>query len=272
MFPGLAASEGNLWREHRRFSLATLRDLGMGKTWFEDAIIEEIVDVAEMFKESNKAAVDPRKHLTLAVSNQIAALAFGKRYKHSDNGFLRLCNLFGENLRILQIISPVQYFPFLRYVPFGKIQQTWTQFFKNIEELTGFIETLVGEHKKQSQDPVEMEERNDYIDSFNIEREKHKGPDSTFTGRLIRNLSLNTLFKFLIVLDKQLTMSVLNLFAAGTETTTTTLLWSLIYMIENPEVQRKVHEEIDANIGRDRPIRIGDKRVWLLNPAIWSFW
>lgn len=66
------------------------------------------------------------------------------------------------------------------------------------------------------------------------------------------------LSKELFAADEQLRISVANLFAAGTETTTTTLLWGFIYMIEYPEIQRKVQKEIDEHVGR-RPIRSEDR-------------
>ena len=36
-----------------------------------------------------------------------------------------------------------------------------------------------------------------------------------------------------------------DLFLAGSETTSTTLDWALLYMIEYPEIQRKCQQEIE---------------------------
>ena len=44
---------------------------------------------------------------------------------------------------------------------------------------------------------------------------------------------------------EQLITSITNLFIGGTETTSTTLRWGFIYMIENPQVLEKVQQEID---------------------------
>jgi len=49
------------------------------------------------------------------------------------------------------------------------------------------------------------------------------------------------------------------LFKAGTETTTTTLRWGLLYMMMHPDVQRKVQQEIDDVIGSDRSPTMEDK-------------
>jgi cytochrome P450 len=46
--------------------------------------------------------------------------------------------------------------------------------------------------------------------------------------------------------------SLADLFIAGSETTATSLRWFLLYMMHNLDVQRKVQEEIDRVVGRDR--------------------
>jgi cytochrome P450 family 2 subfamily J len=65
----------------------------------------------------------------------------------------------------------------------------------------------------------------------------------------------------------QLLTSIVNLFIGGTETTSTTLRWALIYMIENPEVQEKVFEEIRLVVGTARDVTLEDKgiRSWKIN-------
>ena len=40
-----------------------------------------------------------------------------------------------------------------------------------------------------------------------------------------------------------------DLFLAGADTTSITLDWAMLYMILNPDVQAKVREELDQNIG-----------------------
>jgi len=44
---------------------------------------------------------------------------------------------------------------------------------------------------------------------------------------------------------EQLVIAIVDLFAAGSETSSTTLRWAVLYLILNPEVQKKCHEEID---------------------------
>ena len=59
--------------------------------------------------------------------------------------------------------------------------------------------------------------------------------------------------------DKQLKRTIQDLFIAGTETTNTTMKWSLLFMALNPEVQKTVQEEIDEVIGSSRLPTMKDK-------------
>lgn len=49
-----------------------------------------------------------------------------------------------------------------------------------------------------------------------------------------------------------------DLFSAGMETIKTTLLWINVFMLRNPQVMRKVQEELDLVVGRSRLPRIED--------------
>jgi cytochrome P450 len=43
----------------------------------------------------------------------------------------------------------------------------------------------------------------------------------------------------------------LDLFIAGTETTSTSLLWLILLLAAHPDTQEKVQQEIDAHVPRD---------------------
>ena len=46
---------------------------------------------------------------------------------------------------------------------------------------------------------------------------------------------------------------------AGQETTSNTLAWLSIYVIQNPKIQQKLHKELDEMVGSDRIITLEDK-------------
>ncbi len=46
--------------------------------------------------------------------------------------------------------------------------------------------------------------------------------------------------------------TMLELFVAGSETTSTTLTWAVLYMIREPEIQSRVQAELDKVVGTSR--------------------
>ncbi len=52
----------------------------------------------------------------------------------------------------------------------------------------------------------------------------------------------------------------MDFFIAGSETTSTTLNWAVLYMILNPDVQEKVQEELDAVTGGGRLPTMADRQ------------
>ena len=89
-----------------------------------------------------------------------------------------------------------------------------------------------------------MNDPRDYIDKYLIEIENTKDTNSSFFGRNgIENLAAN----------------LADLFVAGSETTSTTLTWAVLYMVRNKEIQLKVQKELDSAIGRYRLPSLADK-------------
>jgi hypothetical protein len=66
----------------------------------------------------------------------------------------------------------------------------------------------------------------------------------------------------------QLTCEIIDLFFAGTETTSTTLRWAIYYMAKYPEIQECVQNEIDAQIGSDRLPSMKDKLLLPYTEAV----
>lgn len=61
------------------------------------------------------------------------------------------------------------------------------------------------------------------------------------------------------ILEEQLLSLSLDLLMAGSETTSNTLSFAILYMLEYPEVQKKVQNEMDDVIGRNRMPHMKDK-------------
>uniref|UniRef100_A0A3B4ZWI3 Uncharacterized protein n=1 Tax=Stegastes partitus TaxID=144197 RepID=A0A3B4ZWI3_9TELE len=79
---GVTWSNGDSWKEMRRFVLNKLKDFGMGKKACEDKIIEESHHLIEVIKEFK--AFDTTKVLVCAISNIISSFVYGSRFEYDD--------------------------------------------------------------------------------------------------------------------------------------------------------------------------------------------
>lgn len=226
------ARYGSSWKEQRRFTLSTLRDFGMGKKSLEERVTEEAQFLRSAFK-TRRGQFNPHIFINNAVSNVICSIAFGDRYDYSDAKFQQLLRLFETALKaesglLAQIINEI---PILANIPWLIDCVMQPEY-----ELIEFLKEIVSEHKK-TWNPNYIR---DFIDAYIVEMEKVKEDSASSFNEV--NLLLTTY----------------DLFGAGTETTSTTLRWALLYMILYPDVQSKVQEEIDQVIGRERKPTMGD--------------
>nr|XP_051679061.1 cytochrome P450 2C2 isoform X5 [Oryctolagus cuniculus] len=222
---GILFSNANTWKEMRRFSLMTLRNFGMGKRSIEDRVQEEARCLVEELRKTNASPCDPTFILGCAPCNVICSIIFHNRFDYKDEHFLKLMEKFNENVRILSSpwLQICNNFPVLTdYLP--GIHNTLV---KNIEYTKNFIMEKVKEHQKS----LDVNNPRDFIDCFLIKMDQENHLEFTL---------------------ESLVTTVSDLFGAGTETTSTTLRYSLLLLLKHPEVAAKVQEEIERVIGRHR--------------------
>jgi len=68
--------------------------------------------------------------------------------------------------------------------------------------------------------------------------------------------------------ELNLISDVVDLFFAGAETTTSTLNWTLYFMVKYPDVQKRVQEELDSVIGRNRSPTLSDRDMTPYTEAV----
>lgn len=123
-------------------------------------------------------------------------------------------------------------FPTLMSMLPGKHQTA----FASMSKLKPYLQEEIRKHKEE-RDPSNPR---DYIDCYLEEIEKCKDSEAEFT-------------------EDNLMYCVVDLFGAGTETTSNTLRWALLFMIKYPEIQEKVQSEIDQVIGQTRQPLMDDR-------------
>ncbi|KAM8962350.1 cytochrome P450 2C29-like [Pelodytes ibericus] len=219
---GIVVSNGHSWREQRRFGLMTLRNLGVGKRGLELRIQEQAQILSEMFRDHKGKPLDASYIITHSVANVICSLVFGHHFSFDDVTFAKLVD--GNNYLIESLGSKwgrlYDSFPWLmRHIP-GPHRKT----FEKQNYLKNFVKNEIRYHQENGI----PEEPSDLIDHYLAQITKTKNyPDSTFD-------------------EENLIQVVIDLFTAGTESTATTLQWSLLLMLAHPDIQVTIQKELDA--------------------------
>ncbi|XP_061452468.1 cytochrome P450 2A13-like [Rhineura floridana] len=232
---GVAFSNGERAKQLRRFSIMTLRNFGMGRRSIEERIVEEAHFLLESLRGTKGVPFDPTYFLSRSVSNVISSIAFGNRFEYEDKEFLSLLSMINESFRFTATAWGQLYDIFsnvMQYLP-GPQHEA----FKKLLGLEEFITRKV----KVNQETLDPNSPRDFIDCFLVKMQQEKeNPNSEFSL-------------------KNLVMTTLTIFFAGTETVSTTLRYGFLLLLKYPEIEEKVHKEIDRVIGQNRSPNMDDQ-------------
>lgn len=161
-----------------------------------------------------------------AVSNVICSMIVGERFHHEDHEFRALLKLMARGLEIC-VNSPaflINIFPLLYHLPFGVFKE-----FRQVEgDITVFLKRIIAKHR-ETLDPVNPRDLTDMYLVEMLAQQAAGEDDTSFT-------------------EDYLFYTIGDLFIAGTDTTTNSVLWIVLYMALYPEIQ-------------------GKRKTWLLNPC-----
>ncbi|XP_043567266.1 cytochrome P450 2K1-like isoform X1 [Chiloscyllium plagiosum] len=232
---GIVFAHGESWKQMRRFTLSTLRDFGMGKKTIEDKIIEESDFLVKRIDAYKGQPFNPTMKMNSAVANIISLIVFGDRFDYEDETFIGVIKRVNENIQLFgsAMVHLYNAFPVLKFFP-GSHNKVFT----NIEQTIVFLKGYFKENRQK----LDGNDMRSFIDAFMVrQRQESANPNSYFH-------------------EDNLMYTTINLFAAGMETTSTTLRWGMLLMMKYPEIQKKVYEEIIGVIGLERPPRVEDRK------------
>ncbi|NXP50288.1 CP2J2 protein, partial [Heliornis fulica] len=156
---------------------------------------------------------NPHFKINNAVSNIICSVTFGNRFEYHDEEFQRLLQLMDRTVALHGTIMSQLYNSFPSIVKF--LPGSHQTIFKNWRLIKNYVREKVNKHK-EDWNPTESR---DFIDSYLQE---------------IAKVSTQNKPHFR---EENLVACALDLLFAGTETTSTTIRWALLYMAIHPEIQ-----------------------------------
>ncbi|XP_018424950.1 PREDICTED: cytochrome P450 2A13-like [Nanorana parkeri] len=225
---GVVTSNGECWKQLRRFSVQTLRLFGVGKRSIEERVQEEARCLVEALKGTHGVAFNPTIYFSQVSANIMCSIIFGDRFSYEDPEFQSLLHIVYD---IFESMSSFWgqlydiYYVMMKYVP-GPHHKT----VKCILQMEKFVRRRA----ELCKDTLNTSSPRHLIDSFLIQMEKEKNNPSTHFN------------------PKNFYATVISLFVAGTETVSTTLRHGFLLLLKHPNITLKVQEEIDQVIGRLR--------------------
>ncbi|OCT81360.1 cytochrome P450 2B1 isoform X2 [Xenopus laevis] len=226
---GIIFANDENWKVMRRFSLSALRDFGMGKKTIEEKISEESDCLVETFKSYGGKPFDNTLILNAAAANIIVHILLNHRFDYQDPTLLKLIKSINDIVRITgssMVMLYNTYPSIMQWIP-GSHKSV----VENAERLYAFLIETFTKHRDQ----LDIGDQRDLIDAFLVKQQEEKSSSTKFFH------------------DENLKVLLAHLFAAGMETTSTTLRWGFLLMMKYPEVQKKVQDEIDKVIGSAEP-------------------
>ncbi|XP_066289707.1 cytochrome P450 2U1-like [Branchiostoma lanceolatum] len=225
----IGARWGTGFRQRKRFATTVMRNLGMkvGRGSIEEKIREEADCLRNRVAENNGQPFSIAHDVTVTVTNVICSMTFGKRYGYEDETFRELREAFVTLLVELGAGQIISVFPLLRFIPVVNRAST------NVQEACYKVRNAISEEISRHREHLDRENPRDFLDFCLLELEQQEKVDGMTDGNVL--------------------YMALDLFIAGTDTTASTLLWSLLYMTLNPDIQDKAQQELDAVVGESLP-------------------
>ncbi|KAI8493797.1 cytochrome P450 2 sub U member 1 [Branchiostoma belcheri] len=212
-------------KQRRRFATIAFKTLGLkvGTGSIEEKIREEATCLRNRMTGYEERPIDVSNDISVAVANVICGMAFGKRYGHDDKTFRELFDAMQMLIYELASGQIISVFPFLRFVP--GINSVCKEVLKQNSKIQEVLWGEIASHREN----LDRENPRDFLDFCLLEVEKQEKVEG--------------------LTEENVMYMAKDLFIAGIDTTTTTLLWSLLYVTLNVDVQ----QELDAVVGESLP-------------------
>ncbi|XP_020291003.1 probable cytochrome P450 303a1 isoform X2 [Pseudomyrmex gracilis] len=170
----------------------------------------------------------------VTVLNTLWRMMASKRYDYGDKELVYLQRILTKLLKEIDMTgAPFSHFPFLRFI--APELSGFKSFINVHKELWAFLKEELHNHKNTFVPSAPRDLMDVYLTALNS-----KDCSDTFS-------------------ESQLLAVCMDLFMAGSETTSKALSFGFLYLIMFPEVQRKAQEEIDKVLGRDRFPTLDDR-------------
>ena len=196
----------------------------------------------QFFEDQNGKNFDPTRILSESVVNVICRITFGNSFdsSHPDfEEFFRLHDEFFKDVEAFAQSFVLDFFPIAKYLPF----KSYKKLIKYANEIFEILERRLKEQERDFDSSAKIDNLIGFLLKERIEAANEITPHDK-ASMLSDGYILNTIEE---------------MFSAGYETTSSTLRWTIAYLVHHPECQTEIQNQLDEVVGRDRMPGLDDR-------------
>ncbi|XP_061664686.1 steroid 17-alpha-hydroxylase/17,20 lyase [Syngnathoides biaculeatus] len=211
-----------LWKLHRRLVHTSFTLFGEGSSRLQDIVLSEVDGLCAELLCGDRRGFDPSPAVTTAVTNVVCTLVFGSTYRHGDGELEEVMRYNDGIVRTITRGGLVDIFSWMKVFPNTSLSE--------LRACIAVRDRLLAQKLREHKEVLSEGDPRDLLEAL-LKGQGSPGPDGA------------------AITDDHVLMTAAEAFGAGVETTSTTLLWILAYLLHHPEVQERAQKELDEEVG-----------------------
>ena len=231
---------GLQWKRHRDIAINALHMFLTSKTSsIEHKVIEEASELVNILLSYEGKPFNPQMEVNLSVANIMVQILFGEKCKRDDRDFIAFAQFakdFPQNsggALLADFVPQTRIF----FETFGQGLHKWRHALNMLEK---FVLKKLKEYRN-SYDPENLRGMVDALLKAVNELDESEKQSLDLTEKVIVEGTPQEMM------------------GTGLQPIAPLICWAILYMIANPDIQAKVHQEIDTIIGREKQICFSDR-------------
>ncbi|ENN72534.1 hypothetical protein YQE_10874, partial [Dendroctonus ponderosae] len=232
---GVLLTDNKFWQEQKRFLLRHLKEFGFGTKNMSVLIEQEVghlLDFIEKSIDENQGSVvfKMESMFSMSVLNTVWCMLAGVRYSQEDQKMKSLQSIMFRMFKTIHMVGAAfSHFPILKYL--APQLSGYKCYMETHQQIWDFLRDELDAHKKTHVPHHPRDLMDVYLDVL-------RSPDHSESFS-----------------EEQLLAISMDMFMAGSETTSNTISFTFLYLMLNERVQKMAQKEIDAVLA-GRPPRL----------------
>ncbi|KAF5823057.1 putative cytochrome P450 [Helianthus annuus] len=212
---------GPYWRQARKICVTELLSPKRVNS-FQLVRNEEVTRLVQAVSTRSGVETDLSELIFRLANDMLCRVAFGKRFVPGEKK-KNLVSVLSETQALFAGFGLGEFYPELEWV--NTVSGMKRRLMKNLKDLTEVCDDIIHEHLKNKVEPG----KEDFVDVLLRVQQQH-------------DLEVP-------ITDANLKALVLDMFVAGTDTTSATLEWAMTELVLHPKVMKKAQDEIRGIVG-----------------------